>query len=173
MPKTVLTDRAEAKITLAAGSDGHVAITHIALGDGLGANYAPAFDATALKREKVRLPIEKRHLIDTKSWRVVTEFGPETEAFAVREIGFFDEDGDLIALWAGLDVQARQTGVISYLVDHVLNFSRVEAGLVIIAAPDDDLFDHAVLNLETHAIIAREQFDQRQAIRALQAQSEI
>ena len=168
MPTTILTDIAEAKITEAAGSGSQVAITEIALGDGNGASYVGDFAQTALVRERARLPVERRHIISPNAWRVKAEFGPETAAFFVREAKFFDADGDLIALATFPEAEVRQTGTIAYLIDHVLEFSRVSDGLVIVDAPDDDLFDHAVLNLETHAIVAAEQYDQRMMIRELQ-----
>jgi len=168
MPTTILTDIAEAKITQAAGSGSQVAITHVALGDGNGASYAGDFGQTSLRRERVRVPIERRHIVSTSAWRVKAEFGTNTVAFDVREAGFFDADGDLIALCTFPAAEVRRTGAIVYLIDHVLNFSRVADGLIIVDAPDDDLFDHVVTNLETQAIFAAEQFDQRLAIRALQ-----
>jgi hypothetical protein len=167
MPSTLFTDVAEAKITAAAGSGTQVAITHIALGDGNGANYGPSFSQTALQRELARQPIEVRHIVDGNAWRVKTEFGPETPAFFVREMGFFDADGDLIAIWAGLDVQARQTGAITYLVDHVLSFTRVDDGLVIVNAPDDLVFDLAVSTASSLAGLHLEQFRQSERLREL------
>ena len=168
MPTTILTDIAEAKITQAAGSGSQVAITHVALGDGNGASYNGDFDQASLRRERVRVPIELRHIVSPSAWRVKAEFGADTVAFDVREAGFFDADGDLIALCTFPAAEVRRTGAIVYLIDHVLNFSRVADGLIIVDAPDDDLFDHVVTNLETQAIFAAEQFDQRLAIRALQ-----
>jgi hypothetical protein len=166
MPSTLLTDIAEAKITAAAGSGAQVAITHIALGDGNGANYGPSFSQTALRRERARKPIDKRHIVGSNAWRVKAEFGPETAAFHVREMGFFDADGDLIAIWAGNDVQARQTGAITYLVDHLMSFKRVGEGLMIVNAPDDDLFDLAVATGTAIANLNLEQLRQAGAIRA-------
>ncbi len=161
MPTTLLTDIAEAKITAASGSGTQVAITHIALGDGNGANYAPSYSQTALQRELARQPIQVRHIVGGNAWRVKAEFDPDTPAFGVREMGFFDADGDLIAIWAGHDVVSRQTGAITYLVDHVLSFTRIESGLVIVNAPDDALFDLAV---STGVAIANLQLQQlRQA----------
>lgn len=169
MPSTLLTDIAEAKITAAAGSGTQVAITHIALGDGNGANYGPGFSQTALQRELARQPIEARHIVGANAWRVKAEFGPETPAFFVREMGFFDADGDLIAIWAGNDVQARQTGAITYLVDHVLSFTRVAEGVAIVNAPDDALFDLAAAQARSNFLIFTEQMRQALAIEALQA----
>lgn len=168
MPSTLLTDIAEAKLAAAAGSGTQVAITEIALGDANGANYEPSYAQTELQRELARQPISSRHLTDANAWRVKASFGPDTVAFAVREIGFFDADGDLIAVWAGNDVDARQTGSITYLVDHVLSLSRVAEGIVVVNAPDDVIFDltvsvgTAVFNLQL------EQLQQSEALRALQ-----
>lgn len=167
MPTTLLTDIAEEKITRAAGTGRRVAITHVALGDGRGAAYRGDFAQTALRRERVRIAIARRHMLSPTAWRVKAEFGPDTPAFDVREAGFLDADGDLIALCTFPADEVRRTGAISYLIDHVLEFSRVAEGLIIVDAPDDALFDHAVLNLETHAILAAEQFDHRMMIRAL------
>ncbi|WOI34778.1 phage tail protein [Tritonibacter scottomollicae] len=167
MPTTLLTDIAEAKITAAAGSGTAVAITHIALGDGNGANYAPSYSQTALRREKARQAIQTRHIVGTNAWRVKAEFDPETPAFAVREMGFFDADGDLIAVWAGNDVVARQTGAITYLVDHVLSFTRVEDGLVIVNAPDDVVFDVAASTAAALANLQLEQLRQADVLRRL------
>ncbi|MFW8594932.1 phage tail protein [Cribrihabitans neustonicus] len=166
MPSTLLTDIAEAKITAAAGSGTQVAITHIALGDGNGSNYGPGFSQTALQRELARQPIENRHIVGGNAWRVKAELGPETPAFYVREMGFFDADGDLIAIWAGNDVQARQTGAITYLVDHVLSFSRVAEGVLIVNAPDDALFDLAVTTAHNFATLHQEQMRQLERYRA-------
>lgn len=167
MPVTLLTDVAEAKITAAAGSGTSVAITHIALGDGNGANYAPNFAQTALQREKARQEIQTRHVVGSNAWRVKAEFDPDTPAFAVREMGFFDADGDLIAVWAGNDVVARQTGAITYLVDHVLSFTRVADGLVIVQAPDDVVFELGTSTLASLASLHAEQFRQAERIRQI------
>lgn len=167
MPTTLLTDIAEAKITAAAGSGTAVVITHVALGDGSGANYAPSYSQTALRRERARQAIRTRHIVDANAWRVKAEFDPDTPAFAVREIGFFDADGALIAIWAGNDVVARQTGAITYLVDHILSFTRVGDGLVIVNAPDDVVFDVAVSTATALANLQREQLRQAEALRRL------
>lgn len=164
MPTTILTDIAEEKLTLAAGSGAQVAISHVALGDANGTNYHPAFDQIALKRELARLPIDMRHIVDPNAWRIKVAFGPDTPAFGVREIGFFDEDGDLIALWAGNDVTPRQTGVVSYLIDHVLSFTRVADGLIIVEAPDDAVFDLAVVTGLAVANLQLQQLVQAEAI---------
>ncbi len=165
MPQTLLTDVAEGKITAASGSATQVAITHVALGDGNGANYAPSHAQVALQRERARMAIETRHLAGANAWRVKASFDPETPEFQVREIGFFDADGDLIAIWAGNDVVPRQTGAITYLVDHILSFSRVADGLIVVNAPDDVVFDLAVRTSTSLAYLQLEQLRQADVIR--------
>lgn len=147
----IYTNLGLSKIRTAAGSGSQVRISHVALGDGNGAAYAPDHAQTALRREIVRQPIERRHQVEPNAWRIKAEFGPDTAAFRVREMAFIDEDGDVIALWAGLNVGVRETGVITYLVDHVLQFGGIDDGLVVVAAPDDELFDFAVAMLEEQA----------------------
>lgn len=170
MPSTIITDIGVSKIRTASGSaSSSLAITHIALGDGLGANYAPSTNQTALRRERARAAIESRTQIGNDSWRVKASFPTNTISFDVREMGFFDADGALIFLFAGLDIDPRKTGVIEYLIDHVLTFSRIADGLVIVDAPNDQIFDHALIALRTHAIIALEQFNQRLEINTLSA----
>lgn len=167
MPTTLLTDIAEAKITFASGSETQVAITHIALGDGNGANYAPSHSQTGLQRERARRPIETRHLVDSNAWRVRAEFDENTEAFQVREMGFFDADGDLIAVWAGNDVVPRQTGAFSLLIDHVLSFSRVADGVVTIVAPTNEVFDLSVAMATSIANVQLEQLRQAQLLKRI------
>ncbi len=135
MPVTLLTDTGETKLTTAAGSGSHVSITQIALGDAGGRRYDPTHDMTALVNERVRRDIDSADFDGEHTWYVRAEFPTDTPSFAVREIGFFDQDGDLIAIWAGADVQSRQTGVIVYLVEHALSFSRVAEGLIMVDAP--------------------------------------
>jgi hypothetical protein len=151
MPVTLLTNIAVAKITAAAGSNSQVMITHIALGDGLGAAYDPSEAQTNLRRELARRPIESRAMIGGNSWHIRCEFPPDTPAFLRREIGFFDADGDLIAVNAGLDMQPLQTGAVSYLLTHILQFSRIAEGLIIVDAPDDELFDFAIATITAQA----------------------
>ena len=91
--------------------------------------------------------------VGDNSWYVKAVFAPGVTEITVREMGFFDEDGDLIALWAGLGVgDNRNTGPHEYLINHVLDFRAVEVGLAIIDAPLDEYLDHAVIKLTTDAI---------------------
>lgn len=151
MPSAILTNLGKSLIRTAAGDGSQVAISHVALGNGLGASYTPLKTQAALRSEFARRPIDRRSALGEDSWRTVCEFPPETPAQIIREMGFFNQTGQLIAIWAGLDIEPRQAGVITYIVDFILNFSDVDAGLVIVEAPDDELFDFAVVSLASQA----------------------
>jgi len=168
---TIITDIGARLIRDAAGDASAVAITHIALGDGLGAAYTPAHDQASLRRELARKPIERRYALGDDSWHAKAVFPANTPAFKVREAGFFDAQGRMIALWAGLDILDRQTGAMDYLIDHVLNFSRVESGLVIVAAPDEELFDFALIQLRNQANTAHATIKLHQRLKTLEARA--
>ncbi len=154
------------KIRDAAGSGSQVKIKYIALGDGQGAAYAPKANQTALRRERLRSAIERHYPVGPNAWHVKASFPPDTASVTVREMGFFDEEGDLIALWAGLDVgSSRKTGTIEYLINHVIAFDGVADGIVIMDAPLDEYFDHAVLKLWTDALIIDRQLTQCKQLR--------
>lgn len=166
MPTTILTDLAVAKINLAAGMDLAVEITHVAIGDGNGDTYNPSYNQTGLRNERARKQIDRRHVAGDNAWRIKAEFDTETDEIDVREIGFFDAQGDLIALWAGTDVQPRKTGYVTYLIDHVLTFEReLQDGVLIVNAPDDVVFDLAVTTGTAIANLQLEQIRQADAIR--------
>lgn len=160
----LITDIGEAKLNQALGSGVAVNITEIALGDGNGAAYNPGAGQTALKRELARKAIDRQHLVDTNSWSVSVEFDHDTPAFWVREIGFFDAEGDLIAIWAGANIDARQTGAVNYALEHTLNLSRVKEGLVFVDAPSDESFDLAVATATAVANLQLEQLRQAEIL---------
>ena len=74
-------------------------INHIALGDANGTGYVPTGSETALKRERVRVPIGGGERIAPHELRVeaIVDDGP---SFWVREVGFVLENGTLFALWS-------------------------------------------------------------------------
>lgn len=166
----IITDVGEEKLRLAMGSGSQVAISHIALGDASGVAYDPAFEQVALVNERARQPIASRIFQGDGSWVVNAAFPTDTPAFDVYEIGFFDVDGDLIALWAGVDVVPRKTGVIEYLVKHVLNLSKVADGLIVISAPDDEAHSLSVVMATAFAKVLLRNFNQGVKVRDLENQ---
>ncbi|ELP8459417.1 phage tail protein [Escherichia coli] len=99
--KTVITDTGAKKLAQAAAPDGKpVRLTHMAVGDGGGALPTPDSKQTRLVHEVWRHTVNRVILDATHQNRIIAELviPPETGGFWIREIGVFDEYGDLIAV---------------------------------------------------------------------------
>ncbi|ELF5923765.1 phage tail protein [Salmonella enterica] len=99
--KTVITDTGAQKLAQAAAPDGKpVRLTHMAVGDGGGTLPTPDSKQTRLVHEVWRHTVNRVFLDATHQNRIIAELviPPETGGFWIREIGVFDEHGDLIAV---------------------------------------------------------------------------
>ncbi|MDO2789910.1 phage tail protein [Escherichia coli] len=99
--KTVITDTGAKKLAQAAAPDGKpVRLTHMAVGDGGGTLPTPDSKQTRLVHEVWRHTVNRVLLDATHQNRIIAELviPPETGGFWIREIGVFDEHGDLIAV---------------------------------------------------------------------------
>ncbi|EOA0906898.1 phage tail protein, partial [Escherichia coli] len=99
--KTVITDTGAKKLAQAAAPDGKPArLTHMAVGDGGGTLPTPDSKQTRLVHEVWRHTVNRVILDATHQNRIIAELviPPETGGFWIREIGVFDEHGDLIAV---------------------------------------------------------------------------
>lgn len=99
--KTIITDTGAQKLAQAAAPDGKpVRLTHMAVGDGGGTLPTPDSKQTRLVHEVWRHTVNRVTLDATHQNRIIAELviPPETGGFWVREIGVFDEHGDLIAV---------------------------------------------------------------------------
>ncbi|EHC5858057.1 phage tail protein [Escherichia coli] len=99
--KTVITDTGAKKLAQAAAPDGKpVRLTHMAVGDGGGTLPTPDSKQTCLVHEVWRHTVNRVFLDATHQNRIIAELviPPETGGFWIREIGVFDEHGDLIAV---------------------------------------------------------------------------
>ncbi|WP_171001323.1 phage tail protein, partial [Escherichia albertii] len=99
--KTVITDTGAKKLAQAAAPDGNpVRLTHMAVGDGGGTLPTPDSKQTRLVHEVWRHTVNRVTLDATHQNRIIAELviPPETGGFWIREIGVFDEHGDLIAV---------------------------------------------------------------------------
>ncbi|UTU15656.1 tail fiber protein [Escherichia coli] len=99
--KTVITDTGAKKLAQAAAPDGKpVRLTHMAVGDGGGTLLTPDSKQTRLVHEVWRHTVNRVILDATHQNRIIAELviPPETGGFWIREIGVFDEHGDLIAV---------------------------------------------------------------------------
>ncbi|EII34868.1 phage tail protein [Escherichia coli] len=98
--KTVITDTGAKKLAQAAAPDGKpVRLTHMAVGDGGGTLPTPDSKQTRLVHEVWRHTVNRVILDATHQNRIIAELviPPEAGGFWIREIGVFDEHGDLIA----------------------------------------------------------------------------
>ncbi|EFQ3935174.1 phage tail protein [Escherichia coli] len=96
-----MTDTGAKKLAQAAAPDGKpVRLTHMAVGDGGGALPTPDSKQTRLVHEVWRHTVNRVILDATHQNRIIAELviPPETGGFWIREIGVFDEHGDLIAV---------------------------------------------------------------------------
>ncbi|ELB3035359.1 phage tail protein [Escherichia coli] len=99
--KTVITDTGAKKLAQAAAPDGKpVRLTHMAVGDGGGTLPTPDSKQTRLVHEVWRHTVNRVILDAAHQNRIIAELviPPETGGFWIREIGVFDEHGDLIAV---------------------------------------------------------------------------
>ncbi|MBB2422106.1 phage tail protein [Escherichia sp. 11.1597] len=99
--KTVITDTGAKKLAQAAAPDGKpVRLTHMAVGDGGGTLPTPDSKQTRLVHDVWRHTVNRVILDATHQNRIIAELviPPETGGFWIREIGVFDEHGDLIAV---------------------------------------------------------------------------
>ncbi|BDY40001.1 tail fiber protein [Escherichia coli] len=99
--KTLITDMGAKKLAQAAAPDGKpVRLTHMAVGDGGGTLPTPDSKQTRLVHEVWRHTVNRVILDATHQNRIIAELviPPETGGFWIREIGVFDEHGDLIAV---------------------------------------------------------------------------
>ncbi|MFA6684634.1 MAG: phage tail protein, partial [Arcobacteraceae bacterium] len=97
---TLLTQTGATKITAAAANNTTVNLTHIAVGDGAGSVVMPDASQTALVGETYKTQLSDLKVDDNNSnWLVAVGYIPsDIGNFWVREVGIFDEDGDLIAV---------------------------------------------------------------------------
>ncbi|EED0339062.1 phage tail protein [Escherichia coli] len=99
--KTVITDTGAKKLAQAAAPDGKpVRLTHMTVGDGGGTLPTPDSKQTRLVHEVWRHTVNRVILDATHQNRIIAELviPPEAGGFWIREIGVFDEHGDLIAV---------------------------------------------------------------------------
>ncbi|EAA0843395.1 TPA: tail fiber protein, partial [Shigella boydii] len=99
--KTIITNTGAKKLAQVAAPDGKpVRLTHMAVGDGGGTLPTPNSKQTRLVHEVWRHTVNRVILDATHQNRIIAELviPPETGGFWIREIGVFDEHGDLIAV---------------------------------------------------------------------------
>lgn len=153
MDTGILTTKGLEKIATAAGADSAVEITHVALGDGGGASYAPDRAATALRGERIRRPLDRQAQVEPTTWLTKATFpAADLPAFDCVEVGYFDQAGDLIALVVYGEV--RKVGGYNYDLEMALDFGATDGNAVVVQAPDWGLLDLTAQNTADHAAFA-------------------
>jgi hypothetical protein len=97
---TILTAVGEAKLANAQALGVPLEITHLAVGDGNGAPVLPLRTMTELVNEQRRAPLNQLSVDPQNASQIIAEqIIPENVGgWWIREIGLFDEDGDLVAI---------------------------------------------------------------------------
>ena len=95
--RTILTDAGLAAVAAAAQAGEQVQITHLAMGDGGGTEYAPDSAQTSLKNERWRGAVAS-YTRSGNRFTVTAHMPAETEAFVVRELALFLSDGTCFAV---------------------------------------------------------------------------
>ena len=134
--KPVLT-RAGMRAVFNADSDGLKAtISHIAFGDSA---YAPTGEETALKNERVRVPIAGGSWVGdyTIHMTALLDTGP---SFWVRECGIVLDNGTLLAVWSDTATPlAYKTAGVPIVTAFDLTMEQLPASAVTVQAGDPDL----------------------------------
>ena len=96
---TVLTAVGEAKVAAAQANGASVAILEMAIGDGGGAPVTPVENRSGLVNEVNRGPLNtmSQDPVNPSYFTAERVIGPTVGGWTIREIGLFDDDGDMVA----------------------------------------------------------------------------
>lgn len=104
---TVVTDLGTKKMLEALDKGKKLNITEFAVGDGGGRYYIPALNASGLKNEVWRGPVNACYISEESENLLIIEsmIPSDIGGFTIREMGVFDKDGTLIAICNTPDTQ--------------------------------------------------------------------
>lgn len=145
-------------------------ISHVAFGDGAGNSYAPDGTETQLKREKARVAIGGGGR-EGPTQILVQGLLDDAPEFWVREVGFFLNDGTLLAIWSQPGtLLLHKTNGVPFVFAYGLALSGVPANSVNvqISGPAVNIvFDREfALVVANQARLLRQQFHLAEAFRA-------
>lgn len=156
----------------AAGAGLSVQITEIALGD---AAYAPVQGDVAMRAEKARHTISGGSAVGDRQVHM-TALADGVTAFTVREVGFFDQNGVLFALWSHptQPLVQKEAGV-DLIIAFDLVLENLPADSVTVAASITDpgltMAEPLIKTAITIVDMAHRQIQQHQRIRKLELKS--
>lgn len=110
-------------------------ITHIALGDN---GRTPSKNELSLVSEKFRTPIAEGDRIDDYQIQVTALADGDSE-FWIREIGFFLEDGTMLAVWSSSQPLAYKSAAVPLLLAFDLKLESLPAQSVTISTTGTEL----------------------------------
>lgn len=104
---TVVTDSGTRKMLEALDKGEKLSIAEFAVGDGGGRYYTPELNATALKNEVWRGPVNACYISEESENLLIIEsmIPSDIGGFTIREMGVFDKDGVMIAVCNTPDTQ--------------------------------------------------------------------
>ncbi|MEM6602494.1 MAG: phage tail protein [Pseudomonadota bacterium] len=140
----VITDSGIQAVFNASGDGLSAVITEIAVGDGA---YIPDVDRNSLANEISRTAVAAGKIVDGKTINVSAIFdGPDE--FWIREVGFFLEDGTLLAVYSHpTNVLAFKNATTDFLLSLDLILSTVPDGSVTISEAVQDMNLHLATEL--------------------------
>lgn len=96
----LLTAKGEAKITQAIADNAKIQLTHLAVGDGNGKLLDPSREQTQLHHENYRVALNSLAINPDDNSQMIAEaiLREDIGGWWIREIGLFDEQGDLCAV---------------------------------------------------------------------------
>lgn len=119
----VITTRGLAAVFNAQGDGFSTRITHIALGD---YGHIASKNEIGLTSERLRVPIADGERISDHQIHV-TALADDTKEFWVKEVGFFLEDGTMLAIWSSKDPLAYKSKAIPLLLGFDLALEALPA----------------------------------------------
>ena len=95
--KPVITQAGITAVFNATNSGLEANIVAVALGD---QSWSPTSAATKLKKEKRRIPVGNGNKLSPNQIHITAIEDGQQQAYWVREVGFYLEDGTLLAVWS-------------------------------------------------------------------------
>lgn len=151
----VITTRGLAAVFNAQNDGLSARITHIALGDH---GHIASKDDTSLTNEKLRVPIADGERISDHQIHV-SALADDKKEFWIKEVGFFLEDGTMLAIWASSDPLAYKSKEIPLLLGFDLALEALPAQSVTVVGTGADLslaaYADKFISNATHSINAQ------------------
>lgn len=132
----VITNAGLAAIVSSQNDGVNAKITHVAIGSN---GREPSKAETSLVNERLRVPIAGGERVSDTQIHLTALAEHATLNFWVYEVGFFLEDGTLLAVWSDTDPLAYKSAGVDLLLAFDLVLSALPASSVVVEAGDSGL----------------------------------